>query len=119
MNVHFQSNSLVLELTAVANLLGIQFVFKNQPIAHEVVFDNNGLLPAIVKKADHLCTFCFGYGLGLSFERSDTALLGVSLQLDEVIPKSLRLLCIVDVLVELIQQSPDPSRVSLDQLASD
>ncbi|MFM8454268.1 MAG: type IV secretion IcmS family protein [Gammaproteobacteria bacterium] len=119
MSVAIDPESLVPELSAVSEMLGTRFTFKNQPISYERVFANNGLLPAIMRRAEQLCTFCFTYGLGLTFERSEAALAGVVLQMDDVIPKSLRILCALDVLIELIQQSPNSEIVALDQLAND
>ena len=107
------------QLCAIAEILGCKFVFKGEPIAYEKVFSVKGLLPAIMRRADQLCSFCMGYGLGLNFERSTDAMVGVMVEFDEVTPASLRILCATDVIVELIQQSPNPNQVVVDDLAND
>ncbi len=107
------------QLCAVADILGCKFVFKGEPIVAEKVFSAKSFLPAIMRRADQLCSFCMGYGLGLNFERSTDAVAGVTVEFDEVTPLALRLLCATDVLVELIQQSATPNQVTVDDLAND
>lgn len=107
------------QLCAVAEILGCKFIFKGEPMLAEQVFSAKGFLPAIMRRADQLCSFCMGYGLGLNFERSADAIAGVTVEFDEVTPLSLRLLCATDVLVELIQQSPIPNQVTVDDLVND
>lgn len=107
------------QLSGIAASMGCQYLVKGEPIPYEKVFSPSGLLPAIMRRADQLCSFCLGYGLGLTFERSDSATLGVIVQMDEVTPLVLRLLCITDVLHEFMQQAPSPSAISLDELMLD
>lgn len=99
--------------------MGCRYLVKGEPIPMEKVFSPTGLLPAIMRRSDQLCSFCLGYGLGLTFERSDGAMLGVVLQMDDVTPNVLRLLCTTDVLHEFMQQAPSPDAISLDDLLLD
>ena len=99
--------------------MGCGYTVKTAPIAYEIVFAPTGLLPAILRRADQLCSFCLGYGLGLTFERSDSAMLGVVVLLDNATPTVLRLLTVTDVLFEFMQQAADPSAISLDDLMLD
>lgn len=107
------------QLSAVAEAMGCRYILKGEPIGYAQVFSPTGLLPAIMRRADQLCSFCLGYGLGLTFERLETATLGVVVQMDAVVPPSLRLLCATDVLYELMQQAPSPDAITLDDLMLD
>lgn len=107
------------QLAAVAEAMGCKYLVRGEPVAYDHVFSPTGLLPAIMRRADQLCSFCLGYGLGLTFERSDTATLGVVVQFDTTTPNVLRLLCVTDVLYEFMQQAPSPEAISLDDLMLD
>lgn len=107
------------QLAAVAEAMGCRYLVKGEVIPFEKVFSQTGLLPAILRRADQLCSFCLGYGLGLTFERSDGAMLGVVVQLDAITPNILRLVCATDVLYEFMQQAPSPDSISLDDLLLD
>ncbi len=107
------------QLAAVAKAMGCNYTVKGEPIAYEQVFSPTGLLPAIMRRADQLASFCLGYGLGLTFERSENALLNVVVQWDSVTPASLRLLCATDVLYEFLHQAPAQASIPLDDLMND
>ena len=74
-------------------------------------FASAALLPAIARRADQLCSLCLGYGLGGTFDETEDARVGVRVTFDDVTPNVLRLLCITDVLYELI----DHLSVALDE----
>ena len=103
----------------VAKVLQCNFTVKDQKIEYEKVFSDMGLLPAIMRRADQLCSFCLGYGLGVKFEESQGAMLGVTVKFDEATPISLRLLCAADVLIEIMQQAPSRETTPLDDLMYD
>ena len=107
------------QVIAVAKVLRCNFTLRNAPIAYEQVFADTGLLPAIVRRADQLSSFCLGYGLGASFDEQQGAMLGVKVKFDEATPNSLRLLCIADVLIEIMQASPSREVTPLDDLMYD
>ena len=107
------------KLALLADTLDVRFTLNDKPISHKEVFEYNGLLPAIARRADQLCSLCLGYGLGVTFEESESAILGVQVAFDDVTPDSLRLLCVLDVLYELMQASPTPGVTSLDELMYD
>lgn len=107
------------QLAAIAKGMGCRYTIKGEPIAYEQVFSPQGLLPAIFRRADQLSSFCLGYGLGLTFERSENATLGVVVIFDNNVPNVLRLLCATDVLHEFMQQSASHDVVSLDDLMLD
>ena len=103
----------------VAKTLGCNFTLRDQPINYEQVFSETGLLPAIARRADQLSSFCLGYGIGVSFEETQGAMLGVRVKFDEATPKSLCLLCLTDVLIELIHAGPSRAETPLDDLMYD
>ena len=107
------------QLVNIADTLGAKFNLNNKPISHTQVFADTGLLPAIARRADQLCSLCFGYGIGVSFEESEKSVLGVRVVFDETTPTVLRLMCIADALNEIIQNSPDPHNTALDELMYD
>jgi intracellular multiplication protein IcmS len=107
------------QLTAVAKAMGCRYTIKGEPIPYEQVFSPSGLLPPILRRADQLCSFCLGYGLGLTFERIETAKTGVVVQFDSTTPNILRLVCAADVLNEFMQHAPSHDVVPLDDLMLD
>ena len=106
-------------LCAIAKALNANFTLNNRAISYDEVFSETGLLPAISKRADQLCSLCMGYGLGLSFEETEKALMGIRVNYDDVTPNILRLLCITDVICELIQRGQSTKQTPLDELMYD
>lgn len=111
-----QQGIIIAQIIAIAKAMNCKFTVKNEEISVEKAFSANGLLPAIMRKADQLCSFCMGYGLGLTFERADGSMLGVGVQFDNKVPISLRLLCATDVILEVVHSSSSSQLVSLDSL---
>jgi intracellular multiplication protein IcmS len=107
------------QLSIIARALGANFTLNQRPISYEEVFSEAGLLPAIARRADQLCSLCLGYGIGISFDEADKSLLGVRVIFDEATPSALRFLCITDVLCELIHAGPSVSSTPLDELMYD
>lgn len=107
------------KLGLIARALGANFTLNQRPISYEEVFADTGLLPAISRRADQLCSLCLGYGIGISFDEAESSMLGVRVSFDEVTPNVLRFLCITDVLCELIQSGPSRSSTPLDELMYD
>ena len=103
-------------LTQVIKSSGAYFTLRDKPISYEEILSETGLLPAIAKQADQLCSLCLGYGIGVTFVDVEKSLLGVKVQFDDTTPAVLRLLCMIDVISELINNSPSKERVSLDEL---
>lgn len=110
---------IVEQICAIARLLRCNFTLRDQAISIEQVFAENGLLPAIIRRADQLCSFCLGYGLGVSFEEAQGGMLGVRVKFDDATPNSLRLLCAADVIIELMQHAPSRDITPLDDLMYD
>lgn len=110
---------LIPEITNIAKVLKCNFTLRENPISLDQVFAETGLLPAIVRRADQLSSFCLGYGLGVSFEDVEGAMLGVKVKFDDATPNALRLLCVADVIIELMQNSPSRDYTPLDDLMYD
>lgn len=106
-------------MIAIAKAMGCHFTLQDKPVSYEEVFALTGFLPGILRRADQLCSFCLGYGLGLTFERAENSKLGVVAHFDSVTPNSLRLLCVTDVLYDLMHHSALPETIPLDDLVSD
>lgn len=107
------------KLSALAKAMKANFTLNNKPITYEKVFSDMGLLPALARRADQLCSLCLGYGIGVSFDEAEKSTLGVKVKFDDVTPNVLRILCICDVLSELINSSPSKSSIPLDELMYD
>lgn len=106
-------------LIKIAAALNAKFYLNNRFMSFDEVFSSTGLLPAIARRADQLCSLCLGYGLGVTFSDAENALLGSQVMFDEVTPNSIRLLCITDVINELIQGGPSRDYTPLDELMYD
>ena len=106
-------------LMRIATQMNAKFYLNDRFVSFEEVFSKEGLLPAMAKRADQLCSLCLGYGIGARFEEKEGALLGTTVIFDEVTPNALRLLCITDVLNELVQGGPSKDYTPLDELMYD
>jgi intracellular multiplication protein IcmS len=107
------------KLTSLAISLGASFSLNGEPISHAEVFSDTGLLPALARRADQLCSLCLGYGIGATFEESEGTRLGQKVIFDDVTPEILRYLCILDVLLEIINSSTTDGVTVLDELMYD
>ena len=107
------------QIGKVVRIMGARFSLNGRPMTIDEVFAPTGLLPAIARRADQLCSLCLGYGIGVTFEESEGAVLGVKVIFDDITPNTLRLLCMTDVLHELTQGTPRGDMTALDQLMYD
>lgn len=114
-----QQDLIVKQIVAIAKSINCKFTVNNEEITPEQAFGVVGLLPAIMRRADQLCSFCMGYGLGVTFDKADNSMLGVSVHFDNKIAISLRLLCITDVLLEIVHSSSSGKVVPLDSLVEE
>jgi intracellular multiplication protein IcmS len=113
------SKNISKRLVLIAMQLGASFSLHNNPVSYAEVFSEVGLLPAIARRADQLCSLCLGYGIGASFEEAPGSVLGVKVVFDNVTPDTLRYFCIIDVLTELIKAGPKEGAIPLDELMYD
>lgn len=99
--------------------MNAKFTLYGKPITYEEAFSETGLLPAIARRADQLCSLCLGYGIGATFVEAEKGLLKMKVQFDEVTPNILRLLCICDVISEIIRTATVGGQTPLDELTYD
>lgn len=107
------------KMCLIAKVMNVKFYLNDRFLSHEEVFVDTGLLPAIAKRADQLCSLCLGYGIGVSFEEAEKTLTGTRVIFDEVTPNVLRFMCMIDVVSELMKASSDPNKTPLDELMYD
>lgn len=107
------------QMVKAARIMSGQFSLNGRLMTMEEVFAANGLLPGIARRADQLSSLCLGYGIGVTFEEEEGSLLGVKVIFDDITPNVLRLLCLIDVLNELMKGTPRGEVTSLDQLMYD
>lgn len=106
-------------LLLVAQEMRIGFVLHGKSLALEEVFSEKGLLPALLRRSDQLSNFCLGYGLGLTFDESSSARLGVIVKFNDEIPNAMRLMCATEILFELAESAADRTKIALDDLMYD
>jgi len=104
------------QLCAIAKTLRCNFTLQDQPISFERVFSESGLLPAIMRRADQLSSFCLGYGLGITYTDQGDAMLGVKAEFDDKTANTLRVMCALDVIIEIMQNAPSRTVTPIDEL---
>ena len=107
------------QLVKVIKEMGARFSLNGRPMTAEEVFAPNSLLPAIARRADQLSSLCLGYGIGATFDEAEGTTLGVKVVFDEITPHVLRMLCLIDVMHELMKSTPKGDVTPLDQLMYD
>jgi intracellular multiplication protein IcmS len=106
-------------LGRIAKALNLNFTLNGRPLSYQEVFSDMGMLPALAKRADQLCSLCLGYGLGVTFTEAEGSKLGIKSTFDKDTPAVLRYMCLTDVLHELMRAAPTPGQVPLDDLMYD
>jgi intracellular multiplication protein IcmS len=107
------------KMSVLSKHLGANFTIQGRMLSYEEVFSEVGMLPAFAKRADQLCSLCLGYGIGVHFEEVEKSKMGVRVQFDDSTPGVLRLMCLTDVLSEVISLSASNDMVPLDDLLLD
>ena len=98
-----QMDSVTKLCLALTKELNVEYKLRSKKITAEEIFAATGLLPAIMKRAEQLSVLCFSQKLGLTFDDSENAMLGVQVSMtgpDEKLSLS-GLACVSDVLIEL------------------
>jgi intracellular multiplication protein IcmS len=107
------------QMIKIARAMNGNFSLNGRPMTMEEVFAPTGLLPGMARRADQLSSLCLGYGIGATFDEAEGSTLGVKVVFDDITPNVLRLLCLVDVLSELMKTTPRGEVTALDQLMYD
>lgn len=113
------SDSMSQMMIKIARAMNGRFSLNGRPMTMEEVFAPTGLLPGIARRADQLSSLCLGYGIGVTFEEAEGSVLGVKSVFDDITPNVLRVLCMADVLSELMKAGPRGDLIPLDQLMYD
>ena len=92
-------------------------LLKSKDIESDKVFAASVLLPSIIKRADQLSLLLFGHKTESVFKDNEKSMLGVEVSVKEC-KKLTSLLCISDVLCELIKRSRN-NKVDVDELLYD
>ncbi len=103
-------------LCSLTESLNCKFTLRGQAVPTEKLFADTGLLPGLLRKADQLSQFCLGHDLGIRFEDAPGTMLGNKAELNDKISDGLRLLCLLDVMMEIIYAAPSREAVPLDEL---
>jgi|TARA_A200000113_G_scaffold123776_2_gene111382 hypothetical protein len=101
----------------ITHKMGVSYMLKSKEIEFEKVFSTAGLLPSIIKRADQLSMLLFGHKTGSTFKDNEKAMLGVEVSVAEC-RQLTALLCVSDVLMELIKKARD-NKVDVDELLYD
>ena len=102
-----------------ARAMNGRYSLNGRLLTMEEVFSNTGLLPGIARRADQLSSLCLGYGIGATFDNAEGSLLGIDVTFDDLTPNALRLLCMIDVLNELMKGTMRGELTAMDQLMYD
>lgn len=106
-------------LELVAQEMNLNFTLEKKELSYDKVFSQEGFFSAIMRRADQLANFCFGYGLGVNFDQAPGTTLGVKVILDDTVPNSIRLLCAIEIICELKESSVEHNIITLDHLLYD
>lgn len=106
-------------MALIADRMQVKFTLNNKTMTSSEVFAENGMFPAIIKRADQLSAFCLGTGLGLGYEESANSLLGTRAIMDNTVSNAYRIMCMTEILYELVESSPNPRLLALDNLMFD
>lgn len=106
-------------MALIADKMQIKFSINSKPLTSIEVFAHNGMFPAIIKRADQLSSFCLGSGLGLTFENTPTGMTGTKAIMDSSVSNAYRIMCMTEILCELMESSPNPKQLALDNLMYD
>ncbi|MBP9721551.1 MAG: type IV secretion protein IcmS [Gammaproteobacteria bacterium] len=106
-------------MALVADKMQLKFTINNKPISSLEVFAENGMFPAIIKRADQLSCFCLGTGLGIKVEEFAASMMGTKAIMDNSVSNAYRIMCMTEILCELTESSPNPRLLALDNLMYD
>lgn len=97
----------------------VRYMLRGRELGLEEIFSESGLLPAIAKRADQLCSLCLGYGIGASYKEKEASMLGTEVTFDTTTPPAVRLLMIYDVMQEIGKGISSDKKITLDELLYD
>ena len=104
--------------TLVAKQEGVEYVLKSKQMEYDQVFSSDGLLPAVMKRAEMLSSLCFGQSSDPKYTDNDNAVLGVEVTMGKPVLSMQMRFCLLDTLLE-IHRGVKNGRVALDELLYD
>jgi intracellular multiplication protein IcmS len=106
-------------LKTMSDLLGCKFEIFGKSISSQKVFAEDGVLAPLAKRAENLSMFVLNKPIGANYQKISGGLYGYKVTFDDSVPNSYRILCMLDVLIEIIHQSSSPKNIKLDELLYD
>jgi len=106
-------------LVQASRLLHCKFEIYGNSVTADKVFADDGMLPAFFKRAENLSLFVLNKPLGLNFEKVSQSMNGTRVRCDDTVPNSYRILCLLDILIELLHESGPQKIIRLDPLLYD
>ncbi len=106
-------------MALVADRMQLKFTINNKPLTSMEVFAEHGMFPAIIKRADQLSHFVLGTGLGIQVEQAGSSMMGTKAVMDDSVSNAYRIMCMTEILCELMESSPNPKQLALDNLMYD
>lgn len=103
-------------LCAFAEQMKCSFTLRGQSMPADKAFAPKALLPALLKKADHLCDFCMGHGIHVMFPEEQSSMVSYTFELKPEASKPMILLCLVDVMMDMIYAASSRDAIALDEL---
>ena len=97
----------------------VEFVMKDRSLSYQEVFSDRGLLPAMARRADNLCSLALGYGIGAEFKKEKASTTGSAVSFDDSVPQALTILMIYDVIKDLMAANTKGKKTILDELLYD
>jgi len=106
-------------LSLIIDKIDVSFTLNNKPMSSEDICKPNGLFPALMRRADQLSSFCLKHGLGVKFEKSPESTIGIIATLDNTVSNAYIIMCVTEIIYEIIEASPNKRLVALDHLMYD
>ena len=97
----------------------VEFAMKDRNLSYQEVFSDKGLLPAMAKRADNLCSLALGYGIGAEFTKEKASTTGSAVSFDSSVPQALTILMIYDVIKDIMLANAKGKKTILDELLYD
>lgn len=103
----------------ISKILNCKYEMYGNIVTADKVFAPDGMLPSFFKRAENLSLYVLNKPLGVIFEKLPSGMSGIRCTWDESVPNSYRILCLLDVLLELLQESGAKKVIRLDSLLYD
>jgi len=103
-------------LIKISQQLNANYTLNERSLVYDEVFSDVGLLPGLARRADQLCMLVLNYGIGVTYEEHEGAILKKKVMFDDTTPNVIRVMCLTDVICELVSLAPSRASTPLDEL---